>query len=234
MPRRSALIAIACLTLVSLPGTALAVSALTSDGRTNVRSGPGARYSIVAKVGGGSRVEVLGCLEDRSWCRAIAPGARGWISASRLRFVYDGKTGESLDIPVLRFDRRDERRQRRERAGRSDHHVAGRILGEVTDRPGYCYVLDAAGNSVVEPCPDRDPVPEPRFVRILGEVTDRPGYCYMLDTEGKSVVAPCPDRDPVPETRFVRILGEVTDRPGYCYMLDTEGNSVVALCPERE
>lgn len=194
MPRRPALIAIACLTLVSLSGTAFAVSALTSDGSTNVRSGPGVRYSIVAKVGSRSRVEVLGCLQDRSWCRAIAPGGTGWISASRLRFVYARRTGESLDVPVLRFDRRDERQPRRERAGLSDRDVTGRVLGEVTDRPGYCYVLDDAGNSVVEPCPRRDPVAEPRLGRVLGEVTDRPGYCYMLNSEGASVVALCPDR----------------------------------------
>lgn len=194
MPRRPVLITIACLAMVSLPGTALAVSALTSGGSTNVRAGPGSRYAVIAKVRSGSRVEVLGCLQDRSWCRAVVPGGSGWISASRLRFVYDGKTGESLDVPVLKFGRREDGRPPRERAGRANRHIAGSVLGEVTDRPGYCYVLDDSGNSVVEPCPGRDPVPEPRLGRVLGEVTDRPGYCYVLDSSGDSVVAPCPDQ----------------------------------------
>ena len=169
-----------CLGLAALSGPAFATTAYTAAGTTNMRSGPGMQFAIIAKVRGGSPVSVEGCLQDQSWCRASAQGIRGWISATRLERLHAQRPG--MTPPTIAFD---ERRRR----------GIGRILGEVTDRPGYCYALDEAGDSIIVPCDGNEAREDPGagdVGRILGEVTDRPGYCYALDASGDSVVVRCP------------------------------------------
>lgn len=122
--------------------TSFAATATTRSGMTNVRAGPGKSYAVIRRVGGGSHVNVTGCLQDLSWCKGSVEGVDGWISATRLEGLYTQRTGDSppiIDAPI--------------RAGRNEPPpVTGRILGQVTDRPGYCYALDAAGNSVIVRC----------------------------------------------------------------------------------
>jgi hypothetical protein len=43
--------------------------------------------------------------------------------------------------------------QSRDGRGVSRERVDGRVLGRVTDRPGYCYVRDSRGITVVAKCP---------------------------------------------------------------------------------
>jgi hypothetical protein len=162
------------LSALGLSSSATAATAISAPGNTNMRNGPGTHYTIIGSVHGGSRVELIGCLEDYSWCKGTVQGVEGWISASRLEGLHAQRTGDS--VPIINYGRQ-----------------GGRILGQVTDRPGYCYALDGSGNSIVVRCEGgANDEPPPVSGRILGKVTDRPGYCYALDAGGNSVVVPCP------------------------------------------
>lgn len=75
-----------------ISGMAAAQSlAHVAPGTTNLRDGPGTRYPVVARVYGGTPVEVYGCLVDRSWCEVSVDEIVGWMAASRLQFVYAGR-----------------------------------------------------------------------------------------------------------------------------------------------
>ena len=74
-----------------IPGLANAATAYTAGGLSNMRAGPGMHYPVLARVVGGSRVDVRGCLENFAWCDSIVQGMRGWISSSRLEFLHGGQ-----------------------------------------------------------------------------------------------------------------------------------------------
>lgn len=73
---------------MALPSFANAATAYAVGGITNMREGPGTQYHVIARVRGDSRVDVVGCLKDFSWCDAIVEDIRGWISTTRLEFVH--------------------------------------------------------------------------------------------------------------------------------------------------
>jgi len=75
---------------VLLPGVAAAATAFTVS-PTNVRTGPGTRFPVVAVVGGGARVNIVGCVKGYSWCKLAHRGRDVWISSSQLQFVYQGR-----------------------------------------------------------------------------------------------------------------------------------------------
>lgn len=86
------LFAVAALAACGISGMAAAQSlAYVAPGTTNLRDGPGTRYPVVARVYGGTPVEVYGCLADRSWCEVSVDEIVGWMAASRLQFVYAGR-----------------------------------------------------------------------------------------------------------------------------------------------
>jgi uncharacterized protein YraI len=93
MNKRSLLAIAAFCAAFAVPGIAAAQSLAytASGGYTNMRSGPSTRYAVVAKLAPGTRLNTYGCLESREWCDAGAGRLRGWISASRLEFVYAGR-----------------------------------------------------------------------------------------------------------------------------------------------
>ncbi|HEX9905417.1 MAG TPA: SH3 domain-containing protein [Propylenella sp.] len=76
---------------LTVPRAAEAALAYAVGGTTNVRSGPGVRYPVIARVVGGTPVTIVGCLPNRAWCDAIVGSIRGWINARRLEFVYGGR-----------------------------------------------------------------------------------------------------------------------------------------------
>ncbi|MGH6926246.1 MAG: SH3 domain-containing protein [Propylenella sp.] len=116
------LVAAATLSLAfGLSGQAHAqMLAYSAPGLTNLRAGPGLGYAIIAKIGGGTRLYIYGCLETRSWCDALVGDFRGWIAASRLEFVYAGRRVYVPDYysyfnpPTIEFyfDNRPRRRHR--------------------------------------------------------------------------------------------------------------------------
>src|SRR5688572_29279810 len=103
--------ALAFLGATAAPGLAAAyTTAYAASGVTNLRAGPGTEYPVIARVLGGSRVNVVGCLSSRSWCDVIVQDIRGWMSTTRLEFLYGGQLVyvpryySYFDVPVIGFD----------------------------------------------------------------------------------------------------------------------------------
>jgi uncharacterized protein YraI len=76
---------------VSAPAQAQTYAYAAGDGYTNMRAGPGTRYPTIARIAPGSRVYVLGCIVDHSWCEGVVQGVQGWMHAQRLEFLYAGR-----------------------------------------------------------------------------------------------------------------------------------------------
>ena len=111
--RPASLIAVSALlvALAAAPQPAAAQSiAYSVPGSTNVRAGPGTQFPVVARVRGGVRIVVFGCLTDRAWCDVQVYRTRGWMSSRRLEFVYAGSRVlvpdyyDYFDAPIIRFD----------------------------------------------------------------------------------------------------------------------------------
>lgn len=52
-----------------------------NTGNLNIRSGPGAQYSVVVTVPGGTELPVLGMAEDRVWFLVQGAFGRGWVNS---------------------------------------------------------------------------------------------------------------------------------------------------------
>jgi uncharacterized protein YraI len=76
---------------------------------TNVRAGPDRDYPLVAQLGPGSPVRVMGCLEDWTWCDVAFDDNRGWVYGPFLLYgVQDDRVplytyGPSLGIAIIGF-----------------------------------------------------------------------------------------------------------------------------------
>jgi len=101
---------------VALLGIALntpseAEPAYVAPGTTNVRAGPGTSFPVLARVPGGTFVDVTGCISGLSWCDVIFDeaegGLRGWISSRRLEFSHAGQLvpmwsfGTFFNVPII-------------------------------------------------------------------------------------------------------------------------------------
>ena len=106
--RRFYLAATAAIALCAMPALALAETAYTSSG-VNMRAGPDTYYPRVSYLPAGEEVEVVGCIDDWTWCDVIAYDERGWVAADFLEYPYDGRTvfipeyGPRLGLPILSF-----------------------------------------------------------------------------------------------------------------------------------
>ncbi len=93
----------------ALPATADAAARAIATADVNLRAGPSTRYPAVDVVGGGDRVRVYGCLENRSWCDVGYDGQRGWMSSNYLAYAGGPRryTGErairAIEAPVISF-----------------------------------------------------------------------------------------------------------------------------------
>jgi uncharacterized protein YraI len=94
--------------LLALPIAAMAQQAFTTR-TVNVRAGPNNAYPIVAQVGGGAPMQVMGCLADWSWCDVFYADLRGWVYGPYLTYAYQGGSvplytyAPSLGIPIVTF-----------------------------------------------------------------------------------------------------------------------------------
>ena len=94
--------------LVAIPLATSAQEAFTTR-TVNVRAGPDTTYPAVATLGGGAPVEVMGCLDDWSWCDVVFGYNRGWVYAPYLTYVYQGARvpfytyAPSFGIPIVAF-----------------------------------------------------------------------------------------------------------------------------------
>jgi uncharacterized protein YraI len=92
---------------------AIPIAASAQEGYTtrsvNVRAGPDTSYPAVAVLGGGAPVQVMGCLDDWSWCDVVFGYNRGWVYAPYLNYVYQGVRvpfytyAPSFGIPIISF-----------------------------------------------------------------------------------------------------------------------------------
>ena len=93
----------------ALPATADAAARAIATADVNLRAGPSTRYPAVDVVGGGDRVRVYGCLENRSWCDVGYDGQRGWMSSNYLAYAGGPRryTAErairAIEAPVISF-----------------------------------------------------------------------------------------------------------------------------------
>lgn len=94
--------------LIGASAVASAQNAFTSR-PLNVRAGPDRAYPLVAQLGAGAPVDVMGCLSDWSWCDVTFDGTRGWAYAPGLNYVYQGQQvplysyAPGFGIPVVTF-----------------------------------------------------------------------------------------------------------------------------------
>lgn len=94
--------------LLAIPFAVSAQDAFTTRS-VNVRAGPDTSYPPVATLGGGAPVQVMGCLDDWSWCDVVFGDNRGWVYAPYLSYVYQGARvpfytyAPSFGIPIISF-----------------------------------------------------------------------------------------------------------------------------------
>ena len=91
-----------------VPIAASANPAVTTQA-VNMRAGPDPSYPLVATLGPGFNVDVVGCADGWQWCDVVAGPNRGWVSAGYLSYAYyDRPTliaygGPTLGIPLVSF-----------------------------------------------------------------------------------------------------------------------------------
>ena len=72
-------------------------------------AGPDDAYPVVAQLDSNSPIQVMGCLDDWSWCDVVAEDTRGWMYAPDITYAYEGgyvplySYAPSLGIAVVPF-----------------------------------------------------------------------------------------------------------------------------------
>jgi uncharacterized protein YraI len=88
--------------------TALADNAMTAES-ADLYAGPDDAYPVVAQLDSNMPIQVMGCLDDWSWCDVIAQDTRGWMYAPDITYAYeDGYVplysyAPSLGIAIVPF-----------------------------------------------------------------------------------------------------------------------------------
>jgi uncharacterized protein YraI len=94
--------------LLALTGISAAENAFTTHSAT-LYAGPDDSYPPVADLDADSPLEVMGCLDDWSWCDVAFEDYRGWVYSPDIAYVYEGgyvplyTYAPSLGIPVVEF-----------------------------------------------------------------------------------------------------------------------------------
>jgi uncharacterized protein YraI len=143
-PVKTTLTVAASIILAAMTVPTLAGEAQVVDGGARVRAGPGIGYRTIASIPGGRTVNVGRCTGNGQWCRVTIRGGRGWVAFSRLAFPYVGRPGEENYGTGTGTG-----------TGADGEPVRDyvKILGIVVDKPGYCYALSKAGQSIIVKCP---------------------------------------------------------------------------------
>ncbi len=94
--------------LFSISCAAMAENAVTTE-PASVRAGPDDSYPEVAQLDADSPIQVMGCLDDWSWCDVTFEGNRGWMYSPDITYEYEGgyvpfyTYAPSFSIPVVTF-----------------------------------------------------------------------------------------------------------------------------------
>ncbi len=74
--------------LLAFCAMAGAQNAITT-GSADLYAGPDDSYPVVAQVDSNTPLQVMGCLDDWSWCDVDTYGARGWLFAPLISYRYE-------------------------------------------------------------------------------------------------------------------------------------------------
>ncbi|MEM5313750.1 SH3 domain-containing protein [Paraburkholderia sp. JHI869] len=104
-------LASACLAtgLVLASSDASAQAAAYTSEPVDLYAGPSGDYPVVAELGPGQPVTVMGCVGDYSWCDITVPGLRGWVYGGYLSYPYQGSYvpltdyGAAIGLPIVTF-----------------------------------------------------------------------------------------------------------------------------------
>jgi uncharacterized protein YraI len=94
--------------LLALSAAAATQNAVTTD-PVDVYAGPDDSYPMVAQLDAGEPVQVMGCLDDWSWCDVVFGDNRGWLYAPDITYNYEGgyvpfyTYAPSFGVPVVQF-----------------------------------------------------------------------------------------------------------------------------------
>ena len=94
--------------LLTVSGALMAQNAETSD-NASVRAGPDPSYPEVAQLDADTPIQVMGCLDDWSWCDVTFGDNRGWLYSPDITYAYQGgyvplySYAPGLGIPVVGF-----------------------------------------------------------------------------------------------------------------------------------
>lgn len=94
--------------LLALSTAAAAQNAVTTH-PAGVYAGPDDSYPMVAELDADAPVQVMGCLDDWSWCDVAFADNRGWLYAPDIIYDYEGgyvplyTYAPSLGVPVVQF-----------------------------------------------------------------------------------------------------------------------------------
>lgn len=87
---------------------AIAQNAMTSESAA-LYAGPGDAYPVVAELDSNTPIQVMGCLDDWSWCDVALGDNRGWLYSPDITYQYEGgyvplyTYAPSLGIAVVPF-----------------------------------------------------------------------------------------------------------------------------------
>lgn len=75
-------------------GTIAGTVARVASGQVSLRTGPATAYKLIAMVPMGAKVQIYGCLSNKTWCSLGYDGKVGWASA---RYV------NVANVPTIAF-----------------------------------------------------------------------------------------------------------------------------------
>jgi uncharacterized protein YraI len=93
---------------LAIPAVGVGQTAFTAKS-ANLRAGPGRDFPVVTRIPPGVSVQVAGCVDDWTWCDAIAGPDRGWVYAGNLVYPYEGRrvailtNGPLIGLPIVTF-----------------------------------------------------------------------------------------------------------------------------------
>ena len=94
--------------LLVLSAAAATQNAVTTQ-PVDVYAGPDDSYPVVAQLDADEPVQVMGCLNDWSWCDVALGDNRGWLYAPDITYNYEGgyvpfyTYAPSFGVPVVQF-----------------------------------------------------------------------------------------------------------------------------------
>ncbi len=95
--------------LVAISVSAAEAAPGYATANVNLRTGPDTDFPSVGVIPDNDPVEIIGCLQDQSWCDVSWADNRGWVFSEYLGFEYQGREALVPDyalavgIPVVAF-----------------------------------------------------------------------------------------------------------------------------------